>query len=162
MPETIIKVKGWSCPDCGYNQDFEPTTVSMKWHMVDSVPPNQRDDGWSSLAKHDWNDLVCPSCLIEQGKEEKRYRVAEMNEVMRGNEAKPDKFDRKPLKALKVHQDITLTVMGEEEIENEIDPEHSRAVKHEMKVGTTAEKNDYRVKRRKDIAEAIVAANKRK
>jgi len=29
MPKTIIKIKTWTCPSCGYHQDFEPTPQLM-------------------------------------------------------------------------------------------------------------------------------------
>ena len=33
MPKTIIKIKTWSCPECFYHQDFEPTDELMLKHF---------------------------------------------------------------------------------------------------------------------------------
>ena len=33
MPKTIVKIKTWVCPNCGYKQDFEPTDDLMLKHF---------------------------------------------------------------------------------------------------------------------------------
>lgn len=36
MPRTIIKIKTWVCPSCGYHQDFDPdNTALMRLHFPD-------------------------------------------------------------------------------------------------------------------------------
>lgn len=57
----------------------------------------------------------------------------------------------------------TLTVMGEEDIEDEFvknkDGKFSRLL-HDMPVKTEAQKNAYRAKRKEDIRKAIIEARK--
>jgi hypothetical protein len=106
MPQTIIKIKTWFCPQCGYYQDFEPTKELMLKHF------GKEDD-------------FCPSCkgakLIRQADPEKK---------------------------------VTITIMGEEDIEKEIE-EAKSGKRKDIDVSTVAKENAYRAKRKKDIQEAI-------
>ena len=53
---------------------------------------------------------------------------------------------------------ITMTVMGEEDIEPEIEEEDKKRGKENKPLMNTEEKTAYRTKRKKDITEAIKAA----
>ena len=51
-----------------------------------------------------------------------------------------------------------LIIIGDEDIEDEINPEKETKLVRKMAIKTDAHKEAYRVARRKDIAEAIAAA----
>ena len=55
----------------------------------------------------------------------------------------------------------TLTVMGEEDIESEIEREDVKRSQQEWALQTLAEKVAYRAQRHQDIAKAIIEARKR-
>ena len=54
----------------------------------------------------------------------------------------------------------TMTIMGEEEIQAEIDEEVDEPGSRGIDVSTEAKKNVYRAERKKDIAKAIIEARK--
>lgn len=110
--QTIIKIKTYSCLECNYHQDFEPTPELMRLN-------------------HYRSDNICPSC--------KKQPL-----VLQTDNAK---------KAI-------ITVIGEKDIEDEINPEKSRPLKHKMPVNTLEEKEAYRTQRKADITKAIVEARK--
>ena len=65
----------------------------------------------------------------------------------------------KLVKATDKNDKITMTVMGEEDIETEIQ-ELKNGKRKDIDVSTVAKENAYRAKRKQDIAEAIVEAKK--
>jgi len=87
MPHTIIEIRTWSCPECGYTQDFEPTHELMDLHFNNS-PTCQ-------LVNCQENE--CPSCAL------------------RGARLVPMRKETDPSKKMR------MTVMGEEDIELEIE-----------------------------------------
>jgi len=131
MPHTIIEIRTWSCPECGYSQDFEPTQALMDLHFNNS--PTFR------LVNCQENE--CPCCALEN-----------MRGKQMGKETDPSKKMR-------------MTVMGEEDIEEEI----SRILKVNEEgiideknpdLSTESKKTVYRAKRTQDIADAIVEAKR--
>ena len=129
MPKTIIKIKTWGCTKCNYHQDFEPTGELMNLHFNQSTP--------FTLSDIQVNE--CPSCAL------KGDRGVSMR------------------KETVVSKKMEMTVMGEEDIEPEIETIEDRRQKGEVSlddpdISTTAKKNAYRIKRKKDIVEAIKKA----
>jgi len=63
--KTIIKIKTWKCPNCGYYQDFEPTDELMLKHFGRS-------------------GALCPSCgktnLIRETNPDKKITISIMGE----------------------------------------------------------------------------------
>jgi hypothetical protein len=55
---------------------------------------------------------------------------------------------------------ITKTIIGDEEVENEINPDHPRPVMHGLPVKTETQKEKYRARRKDDIKNAIKEARK--
>lgn len=54
MPKTTIIIKTWSCVDCGYKQDFEPTEEKMKEIFNDD----------KRFLVSDVADYECPNCAL--------------------------------------------------------------------------------------------------
>jgi uncharacterized Zn finger protein (UPF0148 family) len=110
MPKTIIKIKTWSCPNCNYHQDFEPTNELMLKHFK-------------------YSKNVCPSC---------------------GKEALVKETDD--------NKKVKLTIIGDEDIENEIKGKDDEKEKENKAKMTNNEKEAFRTQRRKDITDAISKA----
>ena len=55
MPKTIITIKTWVCPHCGYSQDFEPTQENMNKHF---------NLDWQ-FPLNDVKSSECPSCGLK-------------------------------------------------------------------------------------------------
>lgn len=121
MPTITIKIKTWTCSECGYYQDFEPTAELMVLHFK-GVPAD-----------------VCPACFL--GKNPSRTKAV----VQLLKETRPENKS-------------TVTIIGEEEIETEIEEELAEPGKRGIDISTEAKKNAYRVKRQSDIQEAITKA----
>lgn len=77
--KTIIKIKTWSCPQCDYHQDFEPTPELMRLHL-------QR------------NDSNCPNCktvpLTPETRPEKKAVITIMGEDELDTHEIPDGKDK--------------------------------------------------------------------
>ncbi len=53
---------------------------------------------------------------------------------------------------------MVISIIGEEEIEDELNPDTKTELVHKMPINTKAQKDSYREKRRQDITEAIIYA----
>jgi len=148
MPKTIIKIKTWGC-ECGYHQDFEPIAEKMhaifnldeefvhKLHKRNKARISEKLMKGEKITSQATSitENKCPNCALN-GTD--------------GNLVVETDPSRK----------TTFTIIGEEDIEDEINPEKPNKVKHGMPVNTDTEKEAYRVRRRKDIADAIKEARK--
>ena len=146
--QTIIKIKTWRCSSCDYAQDFEPTIEKMhaNFNLNDDFVnrihrknkariKEQLMKGKSAIPmKLNVSQNECPNCLLSGVSS---LLIKETN---------PDKK-------------TTMTVMGEEDIETEIETADKYNIpekKFGMSVKTDTEKDAYRVKRKQDIADEIV------
>ena len=123
MPQTVIKIKTWTCKTCTYKQDFEPTQDSMNLHF------NQARGFRLSHVKAD----DCPSCLLR----------GESSKLVRGVTDK---------------EKMTMRVMGEEDLEQEIVDLDIQKKERTGKGMTVLQKSSHRKKRKEDIQEAIKKA----
>jgi rubredoxin len=67
-----FSIKTWSCPGCGYSQDFEPTQELFDKHINEdpNIPVNNLEQG------------MCPNCAL-QGKEVELLAVEDENRCTR-------------------------------------------------------------------------------
>ena len=152
MPKTIIKIKTWTCPHCGYHQDFDPDNSElMKLHFPrvfvlhefrgEPVETGTFDEGGEPIMDipitYEKEVGFCPACFLGQNPEKERKGVKMVKET-----------DNK--------KKTTLTVMGEEEVETlEIETgEFDTEGKPKKRKLTKDEKDAKKV----EIREAIVRA----
>lgn len=115
MPRTIIKIKTWSCPHCGYRQDFDPENAELvKLHfpklvMIEEVKGVDAETGtFNEKGEPIMKESVtyvkkigvglCPACFLGENPEKVRQVMKLVKEI-------------DPTKKIK------MEVMGEEEVE---------------------------------------------
>jgi len=123
MPQTVIKIKTWTCETCTYKQDFEPTRKAMSSHF---------SKGFKDIS-HDVKANECPCCSLKGE-------------------------NSKMVKAVTDKGKITVRIMGEEDIEQEIINLNEQKKEKTGEDMTTLEKENHREKRKLDIQEAITKA----
>lgn len=129
MPHTIIEIRTWSCPECGYKQDFEPTQELMDLHFNSSPT--------CKLTNCQENE--CPCCALEN---------------MRGKQMGPETDPAKKMRMTVMgEEDI------EEEISRILEANEEGIISAKNPdLSTESKKTVYRAARKEDIAAAIIAA----
>ena len=150
MPKTIIKIKTWTCPSCGYHQDFDPDNAELMakhFPRVFALYEIEGEPVETGTFDKDGKPIMktpisyrkevgfCPACFLGQCPDRKRKKTKMVKET---DSAKK----------------TTHTIMGEEEVETlevntgELDTE-GKPIKRKL---TKEEKDAKKV----EIREAIV------